>query len=362
VIWCRTCLMPSSRPRMPMMADGRCSACHFHDTLRTVDYEQRKKDFLDLVKRKKRHSSYDCLVAFSGGKDSASIAHRLKYDLGLNPLLCCYAQCIWTDVGRRNLHRVADAGFDIDYLRVNQKVSRALARRFFIERGHPKQHYDSGINATVIKAALRWDIPLVIYAEHGESYYGGHVLSEEHRRRRDLSEVLENQVGDDARNWAVDGITEADLDPYIMPPNAGDIEAVYYAHYFPWSIHENTKYVQAKMGFEGVVPRSDGTFDSTDSIDDAIDGTDFWQMHLKFGFGRAARMATRLIHLGVMGRAQGLDLVRKYDGEFPEMYLDQVLDYLSLTRSEYIEIADMHRNPEIWSRADGAWQLRHPPQ
>jgi N-acetyl sugar amidotransferase len=374
VRYCVSCLMPSSRPRVVFDDAGRCNACAWLPEYKKSPWDERRREFLDLVKRKKRHPAYDCVVAFSGGKDSASIARRLKFDLGLNPLLVCYGQLLWTDVGRRNFHRVADAGFDIDYLRTNQDVSRKLARRFFIERGHPKQHYDSAINATVLQAAIRYGIPLVIYAEHGESFYGGHVLSEEHRRRRDLAEVLENQVGDDARNWAVDGITEADLYPYIMPDadyiSTRGIEAVYYSYYFPWDIFKNAQYCREKMGFEfaqhGMGPmdlgKSDGSFEGFDSIDDMIDDLDYYMMHVKFGFGRATRMASRLIQFGHMTRERGLDLTRKYDGEWPRRYLEPVLDYLDLSVVNLHDIIDQHRNPEIWDLADGTWKLKHPPQ
>lgn len=381
MIWCKRCLMPSTRPRV-VFTDGVCNACLFHDEYRKVDFDARKQDFLRLVSSKKRHPVYDCIVPFSGGKDSASIAYRLRHDLGLRPLLVCFGQLLWTDVGRRNLHRVADAGFDILYWRVDQSVSRRLARRFFIERGHPKQHYDAAVNAVPLITAVNFGIPLVIYAEHGESFYGGHVLSEDHRRRRDLAEVLENQVGDDARNWAVDGITEADLYPYIMPHSADildrvGVEAVYYSYYFPWDIYENAQVAHGLMEFEAAKNgkasagdrwtqkpwgKSDGSFEGFDSIDDKIDDLDYYMMHVKFGFGRASRMASRLIQRGHITREQGLNFARQYDGEWPATYLLDVCEYLDMDENEVRRVIDQHRNPEIWDKADGTWKLKHPCQ
>ena len=107
--------------------------------------------------------------------------------------------------------------------------------------------------------------------------------------------------------------------------------------------------------------KSDGSFEGFDSIDDMIDDLDYWLMHVKFGFGRAARMASRLIQNGHMTRERGLGLVRRYDGEFPRTYLPEVLDYLDMTEAELIETADRHRNPEIWEQKDGEWALKHPP-
>lgn len=382
--WCRTCLMPNTRPRMIIGEDGVCPACKWAEVKKEVDWDARAAEFADLVGQYRGRGAYDCVVPFSGGKDSAAIAYRLKFEHGLRPLLACYGQLLWTDVGRFNLHQVANAGFDIFYWRTDQKVSRQLARRFFIERGHPKQHYDAAVNAVPVRTAVQFGIPLIFYAEHGESEYGGHILSEEHRRTRDLAEVLEHQVGDDPRNWAVDGISERDLYPYIYP-EVDDIarvgvKAFYFSHFFKWDIYENAKLAREKMGFhvarngsslicdiddkfseETGWGKSDGSFEGFDSIDDMIDDLDFYMMHIKFGFGRAARMASRLIQNGHTSREEALSFVQRYDGELPRSYAKQIREYLSMTGTEMRAIVDSHRNPEIWTKENGEWRLKHPP-
>jgi N-acetyl sugar amidotransferase len=373
MIRCTRCLMPDTRPRI-VFTDGVCNACLYHESKKEIDWDARKKEFLEVVERHRGRGPYDCVVPFSGGKDSATIAWRLKFEFGLNPLLVCYGQLLWTEVGRRNLDRVCSAGFDIIYWRVSQRVSRSLAKRFFIERGHPKQHYDAGVNSVPVRIAVNFELPLIFYAEHGESEYGGCVLSDEHRRTRDLTEVLENQIGDDPRNWATGDLNERDLYPYIYPDKT-DIERVgvkafYFSYFFPWLIYENAKFARDEMGFEpasntdGDWPnyghiadpktdwpllwgKSDGSFEGFDSIDDKIDDLDFFMMNSKFGFGRATRMASRLIQGGHMTREMGMELVERYDGEFPETYLTDVLDYLDMTREELGEVIEKHRNPTL---------------
>ncbi|KKN35003.1 hypothetical protein LCGC14_0787930 [marine sediment metagenome] len=368
MIRCARCLMPDTRPRI-VFTDGVCNACLYHEAKKEIDWNARKTEFLEVVERHRGSGPYDCVVPFSGGKDSATIAWRLKFEFGLNPLLVCYGQLLWTEVGRCNLAHVAHLGFDIIYWRVNQLVSRALARRFFIERGHPKQHYDAGVNSVPVRTAVNFGIPLIFYAEHGESEYGGLVLSDEHRRTRDLTEVLENQIGDDPRNWATGDLSERDLYPYVYPDKA-DIERVgvkafYFSYFFPWDIYENAKFARETMRFEQarnwplqtsftdldhhpwLWGRSDGSFEGFDSIDDKIDDLDFYMMHVKFGFGRATRMASRLIQGGHITREQGMELVERYDGEFPETYLPDVLEYLDMTREELDGVIAKHRNPTL---------------
>jgi N-acetyl sugar amidotransferase len=363
---CRTCLMPSSRPRVVFDATGQCNACTWaFDRKPNIDWKARHEDLRALGREHQNHpGAWNCVVPFSGGKDSAAVAWKLR-DAGFRPLLVCYGQLLWTDVGRRNLHRVADAGFDIVYWRTNQVVSRALARRFFIERGHPKQHYDAAVNATPIRTADAFCIPLVFYAEHGETEYGGHILSEENRKTRDLAEILENQVGDDPRNWATEGIAEHDLAPYIVP-ETWNAKILYFSHFERWDIYKNAQFAKEKYDFEhvhavyGDRDRSIGSFEGFDSIDDYIDDLDYYMMYIKFGFGRATRMASRLIQNGHMTRKAGLDLVLRYDGEFPDLLMPKILDYLGMERDEFDRVVDTHRNPEIWTKEGEKWTLRHP--
>ncbi len=367
--FCRRCVMPSSRPRVTF-SDGICNACWWAEEKQRIDWDAREEEFRQLVRERRGHGRYDCIVPFSGGKDSSVVAYKLK-EAGLHPLLVCYGQLLWTDVGRANFDRMANLGFDVLYFRADQRVSKYLARRFLLERGHPKQHYDAAVNAVPLQAAVAYRIPLIFYAEHGESEYGGHILSEEHRRTRDLAEVLEHQIGDDPQNWADQTVSERDLAPYVMPDAAEihrvGVTALYFSYFFKWSAFENALFAQEHLGFVGVedepgVPgRSDGSFEGFDSIDDMIDDLDYYMMHVKFGFGRATRFACRMIQSGYMTREAALPLIRRYDGEFPVRYINSICEYLGMTRQEIIEVAQKHRNPEIWVKRDHIWELRHPP-
>ncbi len=366
--------MPSTRPRMTM-TDGVCNACLNALAKKEVNWLYRATEFAHIAEdmRDEQSGPYHCVVPFSGGKDSAAIALKLKKEYGLNPLLVCYGQLLWTDVGRHNFERVRQHGFDIVNFMPNGRVQRDLARQFFIERGHPKQHYDAGVNATPLRVAQAFGIKTVWYAEHGESEYGGHVRNQEATRTRDLDEVLENQIGDDPRNWAQDGIPLRDLAPYIMPDT--DITAYYWSYFHKWDTYENYTYCRDELGFVGEphvvlkteVPeiadltRSCGTFVGWDSIDDMIDDLDFFMMHIKFGFGRATRQACRLIQNGHITRTEGLKWARMYDGELPKRYMPQILEYLRMDLEEFTKIVDQHRNPEIWLQDGDSWLLRNPP-
>jgi len=271
------------------------------------------------------------------------------------------------EIGAANREALIQTGFDHVFFRPNQRVHRHLARRFTIERGNPKVAWDAGVNAVPVQVALRYGIKLIFYAEHGESEYGGRVLGEESSKRRDLTEVIEHQIGDDPRNWLDDVVAEADLNPYVYPDAAAveelGVRAYYFAYFHRWSMFENYRFIREKIPFRNRPDgRTPGTFTDFDSLDDLSDDLYYYFQYVKFGFGRTIRDASRFIQNGHQSRDEGLELVRKFDGEYPEANLDEMLDYLSMTRDELNEVIDLHRNPELWSRDEGEWRLRYPPR
>ena len=70
-----------------------------------------------------------------------------------------------SDIGKKNRQLLINKGFDNLFLKPNEEVSKHLAKRFFIERGNPKVHWDAGINAFPINVALEKNIKLIFYAE-----------------------------------------------------------------------------------------------------------------------------------------------------------------------------------------------------
>jgi N-acetyl sugar amidotransferase len=367
IVFCAKCLTPNSRPRISFDAEGVCNACRNAEEKTRIDWFARKQEFLKLIeplRARAERGEFSCVVPWSGGKDSSSIAHKLKFEFGLNPLLVTYSPMIPNEIGHLNREEMVKLGFDHLFFRANQKALRHLAKRFFVERGNPKVAWDAGINAVPIQVAVNYRIPVVFYAEHGESEYGGRVLSEEHKRTRDFTEIIENYVGDDPRNWVDDVVSYSDLAPYIYPEigrvHEVGVKAFYFGYFFRWSMYENYLYIKEKIHFRtNIKGRTDGTFTNYDSLDDKIDNLYYYMQFIKFGFGRAVRDASRLIQNGHMTREEGLDLVRKYDDEFCYEHFDDVLDYLDLTRDEFVKIVDQHRNPEIWLKKGERWVLRN---
>jgi len=360
---CKLCLMPSSRPRVTFNENQICNACEYIANKKKIDWDERKKKFLELCEQNRsKTGEHDCIVPWSGGKDSSSIAYKLKFEYGMNPLLVTFSPLIPTKIGHNNRNKLINSGFDNYFFAPNTKVSKYLSKRFFFERGNPKIHWDAGVNCLPVHVAVEKNIKLIFFAEHGESEYGGKILKKDSDKTRDLDEVLENQVGDISENWVDDIVSNLDLNMYKYPDlnliKEKKIKAYYFSYFFKWDVFENFKYCKEKFNFETNKNRISGTFQNYDSMDDHIDHLYYYMQYIKFGFGRCLRDVARLIQKNHLDKEEGIEYIKKYDGEFPNENLDKVLNFLEIDLVKLNEIIDLHRNKEIWEKKNNILEKR----
>ena len=67
--YCKTCVLPDSKPGLVFDELGVCSACRAVEKKHAIDWENRKKKLEDLCNeiRGKNSNGYDCIVPVSGG-------------------------------------------------------------------------------------------------------------------------------------------------------------------------------------------------------------------------------------------------------------------------------------------------------
>lgn len=355
--------MPDTRPGITFDFDGVCNACRYQESKAGIDWKSREFEFKEICDTyRSKDGVYDCVVPWSGGKDSSAIAYKLKFHYGMNPLLACVSPMLPTKVGEQNREELLNLGFDYLLSRPNQKVHRYLARKFFVEKGNPKAAWDAQVNTFPPQVAVTHDIKLIFYAEHGCSEYGGEILSDHSAKYRDAEEVYKIQLGDDPRNWTDDVVTDSDLNPYLYPIDAmvgQGVKAYYFGWFFPWHMKENHLFAKTHWRFHEI-DRAEGTWNGWDSIDDWFDPIYYHLQALKFGFGKALRDAARMIQGGYMTRKQGIEYVKQYDHEFHGEGLHPVLAYLDMEHEAFVQTLESHRNFEIWEKEYPSWRLREP--
>ncbi len=102
---CTKCLLPETFPYIHYDAQGVCNYCHSYKPKGlTVD---KRPQFEEVLKKYRRtDGKQDCIVAFSGGRDSSYGLHLLVKEFGMRPLTFTYDWGMVTDLARRNIARM----------------------------------------------------------------------------------------------------------------------------------------------------------------------------------------------------------------------------------------------------------------
>ena len=99
-----------------------------------------------------------------------------------------------------------------------------------------------------------------------------------------------------------------------------------------------------------------GTFTNFAQNDQELYALHTYLMYLKFGFGRANQDACIETRRGAMDREQAVNLVRLYDGHYPEEFIQLYLDYYQMTPAEFDFVLDRYANQDLFEKIDGRWK------
>lgn len=367
VIYCTKCTISNQRPRIQFDENGVCSACNFAEFKKTqINWKEREEELLKMLDRFRRNDGrYDVIVPCSGGKDSAYVAHELKHKYGMNPLTVTWAPHIYTDIGFQNLQNMIRVG-DLANLcgSAPGQIHRKLTKLSFEILGDPFQPFIYGQTTYPMQIALAHDIPLVMYGENGEVEYGGDMKNAFSPTRNWKTDHKKHYFSGIAPEDMTEyGVSMNDLRPYMAPEDEKleklGLELHFYGYYKKWVPQEFFYYCSENTGFKTNPVRSEGTYSKYASLDDQLDGYHYYLAYIKFGLGRATSDSAHEVRDGHLTREEAVQLVKKFDGEFPKKYFQTFLEYCDITDEYFHEVIDSWRSPHLWEQIDGEWKLKH---
>jgi hypothetical protein len=127
---CTRCLLPHTIPFIEFDKDGVCNYCHNHD--RRQAYKVHGAAALEeaVAPYRSKNGEADCIVGFSGGRDSAYALDYVKSELRLNPIAFTFDWGMLTDLGRRNQSKIcSDLGVENIIVSADIKQKRKNIQR-----------------------------------------------------------------------------------------------------------------------------------------------------------------------------------------------------------------------------------------
>lgn len=369
--YCARCIYPeNARPTIIFDEEGVCSGCRYHESRATleIDWSERTRMFEALIDEARREArarglSHECIVPVSGGKDSHFQVWLLKEKYGLNPLLVKFNHAFNAPSGLRNLENlVVRSGCDLVRYTAGVDSVRRISRLMLEKVGDLTWHYHAGIRTFPFQVAVHYNIPFIVWGEHGYAELTGLVSLEDFVEFTRWTRKEHDMRGYEPHDLiGQGGVTEKDIAPYVYPSDEAiervGVRGLYLSNFFPWGAKEQAELMAREWNFSPIAYKRDRTFNLYAKIDDHANDVHDYLKYLKFGYGRATDDASTEIRHGRMTREEALEMVREYDATEPSS-LAYYCDFLGITTAGFYALVDDKRDARIWERAsDGQWRV-----
>lgn len=351
---CTRCVTPETSESLTFDTKGVCSVCHQVEVKQTaIDWAAREPLLDKVLDAHRGKHDYDCIVPFSGGKDSTFTLWYLVKVKKLKPLVVRFDHGFLREqVQENSLRTFRILGVDVHHFTPNWQVVRKLMFESLRRRGDFCWHCHTGIFSYPMWVALQHDVPLLIWGEPSAEYASFYSYEEEEKvdERRfnrfvnlginaeDILGMLDSSISDYP-------VTARDLKPYTYPPaadlRAKKVQSVLLGSYIPWDVKKQVQIIKDELGWkgaqvEGVPPEYD-----YEKIECFMQGVRDYLKYLKRGFGRTNHLASIDIRNGRMTREQGVAMVEQYDGKRPAA-LDLFLEFLGIDEARFMELVAPH--------------------
>ena len=346
-----------------------CDACKYAERKKIINWEERENQLIKILdKFRSKDGQYDCLIPGSGGKDSVYATYILKEKYKMKPLTVTWPPILYTDYGHKNFKNWLEYS-EVDNITFNPnpRIMKFLTKLSIQNLLHPFQTFIFGQKNIAPKIATQMNIKLIFYGE-SEAEYGNDINETQNSIRDKKYFVAENmneiflageKISDLIKKY---NLNIKDL-LCFLPLDKGNIKFIpevhYLGYYHKWTPQEAFYKSVEYTNFKPRPYRTQGTYSKYNSIDDKIDDLHYYTTFIKFGLGRATYDASQEIRNHHITRDEAKLLVKRFDGEFPDKYFNEVMNYIELDKEEFHRICDKFRSPHIWKKTSNGWKLRH---
>lgn len=351
----------STRPRIGFDERGWCNACQWSEKKKTLDWDARAKELLQLLDKHRRNDGgFDCVVPVSGGKDGSYVAYNLKHKHGMNPLAVTVTPPLPLPLGDQNLRAFVESGYNHISVNPSFEAMRALNKVGLIEMGFPYYGWLITVHTAVIRVALNMGIGLIFYGEDGEVEYGGSTETDKNPIYGVNYQKKIYLEGGYDKVLQKSGLSQNELYFFKFPEEEEfkkrPIDLTHWSYFENWDPYRNYLIAKEYCGLQEATDSNAGTFTNFAQNDQALYALHTYLMYLKFGFGRANQDACIEVRRGAMDRQQAVNLVKLYDGLYPEEYIDIYLDYYGMTDREFEAAIDKWANVDLFKKIGNRWK------
>ena len=296
--FCNKCVIPETAETQTFDDGGTCSVCINIDSKNKIDWSKRQEDLDLIIEKYKGKYEYDCIVPFSGGKDSTFALWYLVKEKKLRPLVVRFDHNFLRRTIEENTQKTLNIlGVDFINFKPNFLTVKKMMTESLLRRGDFCWHCHVGIHALPMNTAIKRNIPLLFYGEPSSEY---------------------------SSFYTYDEIEEVDVEKFNKATNLG-INA-----------EDMLEMINERFPEEKLTQKYD-----YEKIECMMQGVRDYIRYLKRGFGRTSHLTSIDIRNNRMKRSEAVELVKMYDGKKPKA-LDIFLNILDISEDDFYDIIEKH--------------------
>jgi N-acetyl sugar amidotransferase len=346
---CLKCGLPETYETIEFDQSGVCNICSGAEHKQQgIDWGERRRLLDQLIEKYRGKSDYDCIVPFSGGKDSTFQLYFLVKEYGLKPLVVRFNHGFMrSGIQANNERTFKKLGVDVLEFTPNWKIVKRLMLESFQRKTDFCWHCHTGIYSYPLRVALNFKVPLVFWGEPQSEitayydYLNDDIEYEDDKKfnmLRTLGITAEDMHGMIDR--PEDPVDRRDLIPFTFP-DVKELKALRYCSvplgsFIPWDYTSNTEIIKRELGWrsdelEGVPSEINA---HGEKIECFMQGVRDYIKFLKRGYSRVTQINSFHVRAGRMTPEQALEINKAHDGRKPPS-LEVFLEYVGLTEAEF---------------------------
>lgn len=341
--------MPETWESINYDQNGVCNICRNAKIKKDkINWIEKKKEFIELLNLYKGKEQYDCIIPFSGGKDSTFTVYKMVEEFGVKPLVVSFDHGFYRPKTLENRKRVLKKlGVDFLSFTPNWHIVKKLMLESLKRKGDFCWHCHTGIFAYPMQVAVKYNTPLIIWGEPSAEY-GGYYSYEEDEEvdEKRFNRFVNLGINAEDMQGMVKDISMRDLEPFKYPAlkELRNIKcrSVCLGSYIPWDVKIQKEIIKSKLDWQEDEVEGVPSGYGYEKVECMFQGVRDYLKFIKRGIGRTAHLVSIDIRNGRMNRDEAIKLTEECDGKRPAS-LDVFLDYLNIGEDEFMAIALSHQ-------------------
>jgi len=351
IFYCKKCINHIGGITVKIGKDGICNHCKNPDKYFVVSISQEKKEqkhdemdkIMEKIKAEHGDREYDCVVAFSGGKDSTYLLYLLAINYGLNVLAVTVNSGYMNKVAFQNIKQTIKK-LDINHIVIEPPIELFTKLYKWLILNYDsnviplmKQICDNCtdmIDGLIIKEAAKRKIPYVFigFSPDENARYFFEIPSEKLSHSWIPDHWKSDFFTDNERKWWWDpNKFKTENIPRVILP----------LHVWPYK----EKKIIETIEKEGLIKKGRADPLKTNCI--LIWGIGMFDI-LRFGLHVYRFQMAKLVRQGAGDRKHWLNVFNTIEpqlakGEFYKLHIDRFFDQISMSKEEIIELARSKR-------------------